>query len=146
MVLLKTCWNPCFLTDSFTYGVYAIAIYTGGLSIVFILVIDHMFEGGESYEIWSPLFNTDIRDSMQWWGGFYEAYLLVMILASICIYFAMETQLRGWLLPWLIWMGSFILCQFVCGFWWLYDFDTQLASFTVTFANWSWMGYHVSKC
>jgi hypothetical protein len=73
--------------------------------------------GGDSTQLYSPLFETDVRDTMQFWGGMYIFFLVVLILSS-CI----KIQTRGWLLPWLIQMGMIIAFQLLWGIWQLYGY------------------------
>jgi len=143
MVLLKTCWSPCLWTDSVTKGCYAIAVYTAAISVALITVIDYMLRGGDSHQIWSPLFETDVRDSMQVVGGFFEAYLVLLIISAICIYFSIKTKTRGWLLPWLILMSVVILFQLMFGLWLVYGYYIYLQNTLSAFLLWLWMGYHI---
>lgn len=121
--------------------------------------------GGDSTQLYSPLFETDIRDTMQFWGSFYVIYLIIFIASSYLVYYSIKIQTRGWLLPWLIQMGLIILFQVLWGIWQLYGYyiyvssTTFLLSFNVigwpfqfqliqTFyclVNWLWMGYNVSS-
>jgi len=78
--------------------------------------------GGDSTQLYSPLIETDIKDSMLFWGSFYVIYLLIFIGSSYLVYFAIKIQTRGWLLPWLIQMGITILFQFLWGIWQLYGY------------------------
>lgn len=78
--------------------------------------------GGESTQLYSPLFETDVRDTMQVWGWFYVIYLIILILSSVLIWFGIKIRTRGWLLPWLIQMGVIIIFQFLWGIWQLYGY------------------------
>lgn len=78
--------------------------------------------GGDSTQLYSPLFETDVRDSMQFWGGIYVFFFLLLIVSSYLIYFGIKIRTRGWLLPWLIQMGMIIIFQLLWGVWQLYGY------------------------
>lgn len=119
--------------------------------------------GGDSTQLYSPLFETDVRDTMLVWGSLYVIYLFVFIASSALIWYGIKIQTRGWLLPWLIQMGLIILFQLLWGIWQLYGYyiyvslerncrepwnDKCLFQLIQTFyclVNWLWMGYNVSK-
>lgn len=78
--------------------------------------------GGDSTQLYSPLFETDVRDTMQFWGSLYVTYLLIFIVSSYLIYYGIKIHTRGFLLPWLIQMGIIILFQLLWGIWQLYGY------------------------
>lgn len=119
--------------------------------------------GGDSTQLYSPLFETDVRDSMQFWGGIYIFFLVCLIASSYLVYFGIKIQTRGWLLPWLIQMAIIVLFQFLWGIWQLYGyyiyvsyavvevftfvdktFSFQLIQTFYCLVNYLWMGYNVS--
>lgn len=140
MVWLSSCWSPFIWTNSVKTGSYAIAFYTASVSVILITMVRNLLMnhnsvlkeicfqvvycmlGGDSTQLYSPLFETDIKDSMLFWGSFYVIYLLIFIGSSYLVYFAIKIQTRGWLLPWLIQMGVIILFQFLWGIWQLYGY------------------------
>lgn len=84
--------------------------------------------GGDSTQLYSPLFETDVRDSMQFWGAIFISFLLMFIVSSALVYFAIKIQTRGWMLPWLIQMGAIIVFQFLFGIWQLYGYYIYVCS------------------
>lgn len=87
--------------------------------------------GGDSTQIYSPLFETDIRDTMLIWGAFYVIYLFIFIASSYLVRVAIKIQTRGWLLPWLIQMGLIIIFQLLWGIWQLYGYYIYVSISTI---------------
>lgn len=89
---------------------------------MFLRQLVYCMLGGDSTQLYSPLFETDVRDTMQFWGGLYVFFLVVFIASSYLVYYGIKIRTRGWLLPWLIQMAIIILFQVLWGIWQLYGY------------------------
>ncbi|PNF44159.1 hypothetical protein B7P43_G00646, partial [Cryptotermes secundus] len=98
-------------------GLFPSGFTTSSFSVVLITFISYMMAGGESTQLYSPLFEADIRGSMQTWGGIFIVYFLLLIAVSILMLFGIANSTRGMMIPWLLFMGIGILFQFVFGLW-----------------------------
>lgn len=81
-----------------------------------------MLCGGESSQLYTPLFETDIRHSMIVYGILFILYFVALCVVSYLIYYGIQIATRGWLLPWLILFGLGIFYQLLFGIWLLYGY------------------------
>lgn len=60
-MVVESCWSPCLWTDNLKKGCFAIAFYTGSMSVVLITFIIFNMAGGDSTQLYNPLFEADVR-------------------------------------------------------------------------------------
>lgn len=142
MVLLNSCWSPCIWTNNLKTSCRVIAFYTVAISIVLMTFIVFDMTGGDSTQLYNPLFEADVRYSMQVIGSLLLLYFIYLIAASVLLIVGMQKMNRGLMLPWMVGFGIAVLFQLVFGLWLLGGYYIYLDCVLYTFIIWCWMTYN----
>lgn len=142
MVLLNSCWSPCIWTNNLKTSCRVIAFYTVAISIVLMTFIVFDMTGGDSTQLYNPLFEADVRYSMQVIGTLLLLYFIYLIAASALLIVGMQKMNRGLMLPWMIGFAIAVLFQLVFGLWLLGGYYIYLECVLYTLVIWCWMTYN----
>ncbi|KAF7994082.1 hypothetical protein HCN44_011351 [Aphidius gifuensis] len=142
MTILSSCWSPIIWTNNVKTGSKVVASYTTALSFVLITLTIYQMIGGESTQLYNPLFDFDIRDSLQVAGSFVIGFLSFLIISSGLVMFGISQEVRGWLLPWLILWMIFMVCQLLFGVRLLYRYYVFVDVVLITMIDYLWMAYN----
>ena len=143
MVLLNSFWSPCLWVDDLKTGVKVIAFYTVAMSIVLMTFVCFNMAGGDSTQLYNPLFEADVRLSLQVFGGLFLVYFTALIASAVLMVHGLRNMTRGYMIPWLAGFGLAILFQLCFGLWLLGGYYIYLDSVLYTLVDWCWMAYNV---
>jgi hypothetical protein len=140
---LKTCWSPCFWHPNVRSGSFAVALYTLLLSICTLTYMAYVMNGGESSQLYLPMFEANLSSTTQSGGAFNIIFCIYFIIASVILIFGIKSDIRGLMLPWMAGMGLVILFQATFGSWLIFGYYIYLEMVFAALVNWSWMAYNI---
>lgn len=140
---LDAFWSPCLWIEDIKEACKAIAFYISAISIVLITFICFDMDGGDSTQLYNPLFEADVKQSMKIVGGFAIAFLILLIGACGLLVLGIRSMTRGLMIPFLIGLGILVLFQFIFGLWLLGGYYIYLQVVLYTLCIWLWMSYNV---
>lgn len=148
---LKSCWSPCFWYGDVRSGSLAVSVYTLALSICLIVYTINVMTGGDSSQLWLPFFETSLLDSTGTGGpgtaigagGFTIIYLLLLLVASICLSLAVRRDVRGLMLPWMYLMWVAIVFQGMFGLWLIFGYYIYLEVIMAALCDFVWMTFNI---
>ncbi|XP_048478040.1 uncharacterized protein LOC105387619 [Plutella xylostella] len=143
MPVLESCWSPCIWSSDVKSGSKAVAMYTIALSVVLITFISYQMAGGDSTQIWNPLFEADVRVSLQVFGSIFIIILLLLAIFSVLMVIGLNIWMRGFILPWLMTFGLIIVFQLIFGLWLIGGYYIYLEATFAAFLDFLWMAYNV---
>ncbi|KAJ1532176.1 hypothetical protein ONE63_000798 [Megalurothrips usitatus] len=140
---LETFWTPFIWTHNVRVGCKWVAGYTIAGCVVLITFVSYMMNGGDSTQLYTPLFESDVRYSMKGLGAFFIIYFLLLITFAILMLVGLHRTTRGLMLPWMITFGICIAFQLVFGLWLIGGYYIYLDAVLAAFILWLWMGYNI---
>ncbi|XP_044741816.1 uncharacterized protein LOC123302787 [Chrysoperla carnea] len=143
MVMLKTCWSPCIWNNDVKVGSRCVAVYTAAFSVVLITFIVYMMCGGESTQLYNPMFEASKNGRLPIYGSIFIILFLALIGSSIIMVIGIQKCNRGYMLPWLIVFGIIIIFQFLFGLWLFYGYYIYLDAAFYGIIDWFWMVYNM---
>ncbi|CAH2095174.1 unnamed protein product [Euphydryas editha] len=143
MPVLESCWSPCIWASTVKSGSRAVAVYTAAMSLVLITFIAYQMAGGDSTQLWNPLFEADVRGSLQVFGIIFIVVLVTLIVSSVLMVIGIKIWMRGLMLPWMFTMGLIIVFQLLFGLWLIGGYYIYLDATFAAFIDFLWMAYNI---
>jgi len=147
MVHLKSCWTPCFWHGNVADGSVAVAVYTFAMSICAVMYSINVVTGGDSSQLYLPFFETSLSSASGGIGaagtaqgtcGFVIGYFILLALLSALMGFAVRTDIRGLMLPWMVMMWIVVFFQVTFGLWLVFGYYIYIETIFVAVCDWIW--------
>merc|ERR1712088_441276 len=152
MVHLHSCWSPCFWHGNVADGSIAVAVYTFSMAVCIIMYCINVLSGGDSSQLWLPFFETNLNldpavqgvpDTTVGTAAFVIAYFLLLALLSGLLAFAVKTDIRGLMLPWMVAMWVVVVFQVMFGLWLVFGYYIYIEVIFVALCDWLWTAFNV---
>lgn len=140
MPVLQACWSPCWCYNNVKHGSIAVSIYTIIISIVAIFYCLWIMIGGQSSDLYSPFFETDVRDSAQQAGATVMGFCGLYIISACLLWYGTVRSIRGWFLPWLLITAFLILFSLAFGIWFIARYYIDPRSIIAAIFTWIYTG------
>jgi len=143
MPILQACWSPCWCYNNVKHGCIAVAVYTIVVSIVGFMYSIWIIQGGQSSDLYSPFFETDVRSSAQYAGGAVIAVCFIFIIAALLLWKGASQNLRGLFLPWMFLITFLILFSTAFGIWFIARYYIDPHSILAAIFTWIFTGINI---
>merc|ERR1712059_90429 len=140
---IKTCWSPCFWHSNVRSGSYAVSLYSMALAICIITYLANVMNGGDSSQFYLPLFEADLNTSTQYAGGVMIFYFVLLMIFSILLLVGIRSDIRGLMLPWMLFFGIVIVFQAMYGLWIIFGYYIYLEGLLAALIDFAWMSYNI---
>jgi len=120
-----------------------VALYSFLFSILIITYTAYIMLGGDSSQLYLPLFEADLPDTMQHSGRFIIIFFVYMIVVSGLLVAGIRSDIRALMIPWMVGMGLIILFQATFGTWLIFGYYIYLECLFAALVDWSWMAYNI---
>jgi len=142
MCTIKACWSPCWCYNNVKQGTIATGIYSVLLGLLAFLYCIWVMSNGEASEVYTPFFESDIRNTTQTAGGFGICFSIVFIICGAFLLFGVGSGARGFFLPWMLYMLILVIVGIAYGIFLIARYYTYDISILAACYTWVISGFH----
>ncbi|GAB6021284.1 hypothetical protein CHUAL_003903 [Chamberlinius hualienensis] len=143
MPYLQVCWSPCWCYNNVKHGCIAVAIYTIMFSIVSIVYTAWIMAGGQSSDLYSPFFETDVRNSAIYAGIVTIIFCVIYIGSALLLWRGAIRNVRGLFLPWIFITIFLVLFGTAFGIWFIARYYIDPRSVIAAVFTWLYTGLNI---
>lgn len=143
MPVIQACWSPCWCYNNVKHGCIAVSIYTIIVSVVVFFYCIWIMSGGQSSDLYSPFFETDIKDSAKYAGGVVMGVCVVFFIAALMLWSGAVRNIRGMFIPWLFLTMFLILFSLAFGIWFIARYYIDPRSILAAIFTWLYTGINI---